>query len=459
MRLNRKIYFLSALCLSMMSCVDNTSKDGTEQIKLVVIQPEHFHAALVQKYKNPDIDSEVHLFADTSSTVEAYQSLIQQYNTRSDNPTEWKVKPYFGNDFLYEACKGNTGNVVVLAGDNQRKIDFISKSMESGKDVFADKPLVIDAEGYSKLAQLLGTTSSHTPLLYDIMTERYDVKNLIVKSLLNNTKFSGGIKRDASEPAVSFNSRHHFIKEVSGKPLIRPAMFYNTLQQGEGLVDVTTHYIDLVYWMLSPEQTIDLNKDIKLDSSFRWQTRMTKSEFEKSTGLRQYPDLLQKSRTTTGDLAIYSNGKMAFHFKGVPVSIAVEWKVESIDKRGDQFSAAFIANKFRIEVKPDDDGVMSVFIYPDQAGEKFERDLGQALQEIASLPGLNIIKDKDAYKVVVPQALYLSHEDHFTKVLDQFVAYRKRKVLPEWEKSFMLAKYYLTTQALAKAKTIEYEKN
>jgi len=50
--------------------------------------------------------------------------------------------------------------------------------------------------------------------------------------------------------------------------------------------------------------------------------------------------------------------------------------------------------------------------------------------------------------------LYKSHDDHFAEVLQNFLSYRKEGKLPEWEKSFLLAKYYLTTQALARAKTV-----
>ncbi|MDR2283730.1 MAG: oxidoreductase [Sphingobacterium sp.] len=458
MKLHRKNYLWSALCLLSFGCSGGKSPSGdTDQIELLVIQPEHFHAALVQKYKNTDIGPEVYLFADTSSSAEAYQKLIQQYNSRDDDPTDWKVISYYGNDFLEKAFVANTGNVVVLAGDNQRKIDFMAQSVQHGKDVFADKPLVINEEGYNKLSELFNANPA--PLLYDIMTERYDIKNLIVKSLLNDTKFSGGINKDGSEAAVQFNSTHHFIKEVSGKPLIRPAMFYNTLQQGEGLVDVTTHYIDLVYWMFSSEQVIDVSKDLKLDSSFRWQTKLLKSDFERSTGLKQYPSMLKDAQTKNGDLAVYSNGKMAFSFKEIPVSIAVQWKVESLDNSGDQFSAQFDTKKFRLEIKPDEKGAMAVFVVPSKANNQFERELRQSLQSIKDLPGLDIIQGKEGYKIVIPQDLYLSHEDHFAKVLAQFVSYRRAKGLPDWEKSFMLAKYYLTTQALAKAKTIEYEKN
>ena len=430
-----------------------------EKARLTVIDPQHFHAALVQKYTHPGIDSVVHLFADSSATVDGYKQLITQYNTRGSEPTQWEIVDYFGADFLEKAFDPAAGNVVVLAGDNQRKIDYIQKSVQHGRDVFADKPLVINATGYRKLEALIeGNGEKEQVLVYDMMTERYDVKNQIVKSLLNNQDFSGGlldVKDD--DPAILFQSVHHFIKDVSGKPLLRPALFFDTEKQGEGLVDVTTHYIDLVQWMLSSETVIDIEKDVKLIGSQRWRTSLSKEQFQRSTGLSSFPPVLQKHVVGNDHIDVFSNGRMEYTFKGAPVSIDVRWHAESLDGRGDQFYAHFLTNRLKIEIKPDEDGKTAVFITPNDGIPNFETQLKDALSNIGNLTGLTAEKVSGGYKIIIPENLYLSHEDHFAKVLDGFLQYRKDGVLPAWEKSFILAKYYLTTKALEEAKTIEDE--
>lgn len=423
---------------------------SSDKVQLVVIEPQHFHAALVQKYKHVDIDSNVYLYAESGDKVEGYKQLIEQYNSRAENPTAWNINPYYANDFLEAAFQGTAGNVVVLAGDNHQKITYIEHAVQNGRDVFADKPLVIDSQGFQRLESLMDE-KAHSVLVYDIMTERYDVKNQIIKALLNDLDFSGGIPQGGQEPAILFSSTHHFLKEVSGKHLIRPAMFYNTKQQGEGLVDVTTHYIDLVQWMLSSETPIDIAKDIKLIGSKRWATKLTKENFTRSTGLSEYVSTLQDAVVTDGSLDVFSNGQLDYTFKGVPVSISVEWAVESLDGRGDQFFAKFAAEAFTIEVKPDHAGKMSVFLSP-RHQEGFAEKLENALHTYTNLPGLSYEERDGQYKIVIPDELYLGHEDHFAKVLEQFLTYRKEGGLPEWERSFILAKYYLTTQALEKAK-------
>lgn len=449
---NLNIYVVLCVLVLQVGCnnMKQTEAGTSEKVELVVIEPQHFHAALVQKYPHEGIGSEVYLYAESANKVEGYQQLIAQYNSRAENPTAWKINSYYGDDFLEAAFQGTTGNVVVLAGDNQQKITYIEHAVAHGRDVFADKPLVIDNEGFQRLKTLLND-SEKSALVYDIMTERYDVKNQVIKHLINDKGFSGGIQQGEAAPSIQFNSTHHFIKEVSGSPLIRPAMFYNTKQQGEGLVDVTTHYIDLVQWMLSSEQPINIESDIHLLESKRWATRLTKEDFVRSTGLTEYTSSLQSALADDGSLNVFSNGQLHYTFKGVPVSISVEWVVESLDGSGDQFFAKFSTKEFNIEVKPDQNGTMSVFLQPHHL-EGFEEKLKRALTSYSDFPGLSYEKEGEQFKITIPTALYLGHEDHFAKVLEQFLTYRNEKQLPEWERSFILAKYYLTTKALENAK-------
>jgi len=447
------LYFLTLIIVMNTGCGSNRPKEtNADAVKLLVIEPEHFHAALVQKYANDEIDPLVHLFADSAITAEGYTQLIDQYNSRETDPTHWDITEYYGADYVEKAFQGETGNVVVLAGDNAKKIDYITRAVQHNRDVFADKPLVIDGAGYSKLKTLMDDSNKNSALVYDIMTERYDVKNQIIKALINNKEFSGGLQVNDNEPSIAFSSIHHFIKEVSGKPLTRPVLFFNTKQQGEGLVDVTTHYIDLIQWMLSSEQVIDIDRDIQLKDAQRWATNLSKADFTKATNLEDYPSSLLADVTAEQTLNVFSNGKIDYSFKGIPVSIAVEWAVESLDGRGDQFHAKFLTKQFDIEVKADVNAKMAVFLTPNTNDAHFEDELKGALAAIKDLPNLSYEKENGQYKISIPDALYLSHEEHFAKVLQQFLKYRKDGSLPAWEKSFILAKYYLTTKSLEFAK-------
>src|SRR5690606_29896118 len=76
------------------------------------------------------------------------------------------------------------------------------------------------------------------------------------------------------DPAITKESIHHFSKIVSGSPLKRPAWFFDVQQQGEGIVDVTTHLVDLIQWEAFPDVILQ-KQDVEIVSARRWTTDLT----------------------------------------------------------------------------------------------------------------------------------------------------------------------------------------
>ena len=72
-------------------------------------------------------------------------------------------------------------NVVVIAGNNREKTDYISGSLNAGLNVLADKPMCIDAAGFEKLKTSFKTAAQKHLLLYDVMTERYEITTMPAK--------------------------------------------------------------------------------------------------------------------------------------------------------------------------------------------------------------------------------------------------------------------------------------
>ena len=53
----------------------------------------------------------------------------------------------------------------------------------------------------------------------------------------------------------------------------------------------------------------------------------------------------------------------------------------------------------------------------------------------------------------IPATFRVGHEQHFAEVLNEFVTYfHTPRQIPIWERPNLLAKYYLTTQAVELAK-------
>ena len=65
--------------------------------------------------------------------------------TRAENPTRWKEEVYTGNDFFEKMLAEKKGNVVVLSGNNQKKTEYILKSLENGFNVLPINPWSLTA--------------------------------------------------------------------------------------------------------------------------------------------------------------------------------------------------------------------------------------------------------------------------------------------------------------------------
>src|SRR5262245_25300960 len=124
-------------------------------IKLLTLDPGHFHAALVQKELVLGIAPQTHVYAPLGPDLVAHIQRIAAFNTRQENPTRWQLEIHAGPDYLERLLRERPGNVVVLAGRNRRKIDYIQAAIAAGFHVLADKPWIIRAEDLAKLEAAL----------------------------------------------------------------------------------------------------------------------------------------------------------------------------------------------------------------------------------------------------------------------------------------------------------------
>ncbi len=139
-------------CISIVECKSQQklASSGNE-IKLITLDPGHFHAALVQKVMYKEVDSLVQVYAPDGADLNQHLGRIKAYNTRLDNPTTWKEEVYTGNDFLEKMLSEKKGNVVVMSGNNQKKTEYIFKAVKAGFNVLADKPMAIDKKNFELL--------------------------------------------------------------------------------------------------------------------------------------------------------------------------------------------------------------------------------------------------------------------------------------------------------------------
>ena len=332
---------LIAILILLGGCVKNQK---SSKVKLMTLNPGHFHAALIQKISYDDIDGTVDVYAPDGPEVRDFLNKIEGYNSREENPTNWTVRTHLSEDYLDKMINEKPGNVMVVSGKNSKKIDYIWAAVNAGLNVYADKPLVTNQEDFKKLEKVFALAKEKNLLVYDIMTERFEVTTRIQKALsLKSDLFGTLLEGSPSAPAISKVSVHHLSKIVSGKPLVRPAWFLDTDQQGEGIVDVTTHLVDLVQWEAFPDQIID-SSEVKIVSAKRWTTSLSLQQFKKITGLDEYPEYLQKD-VKSNTLSIYCNGEINYTLKGKHAKVSVIWDYEAPEGSGDTHHSSMRGSK------------------------------------------------------------------------------------------------------------------
>lgn len=193
-------------------------------VRLITLDPGHFHAALVQKKMYDRVDSVVHVYAPAGPDGPEHLKRIEGYNARPDDPTRWRQEGYAGADYLEKMLQEKPGNVVVISGNNRKKTEYIRQSVDAGLHVLADKPMCIDSAGFALLREAFQTAEKNRTLLYDIMTERSEITTVLQKELSQIPAVFGTQQPGSpTDPAVTKESVHYFFKYVSGNPLKRPA--------------------------------------------------------------------------------------------------------------------------------------------------------------------------------------------------------------------------------------------
>ncbi len=427
------------------------------EVKIMTLDPGHFHAALVQKNMYPQVDPTVYVYAPEGPDVQDHLARIEGFNNRADNPTSWNEIVYTGPDFLEKMLTDKPGNVMVVSGNNAKKTEYILKTIHEGINVLADKPMVIEPEEFPKLEEAFRVADKKGVLLYDIMTERYEVTTIMQRELAQISEVFGTLKTGTvEEPAITKESVHHFFKYVSGNALKRPAWFFDTRQQGEGIVDVTTHLVDLIQWEAFPE--VELTKeDVEIVSAKRWTTNLTPEMFKKVTYLDDYPDYLQKD-VENDTLKVFSNGEINYKLKGIHAKVSVIWNFQAPEGAGDTHYSIMRGTHSNLIIRQGEKEGYKPTLYVEAVTDDldgFATALQKAIDQDLSVkyPGIELNKESDKVWIVeIPEKYKVGHEAHFGQVTEKYLQFLIDGKLPAWEVPNMVVKYYTTTEGLKAAR-------
>ena len=419
---------------------------AADKHRLVVLNPGHFHAALTLRQPHPRLSDDVHVYATDGPDLENFLRMVRSFNQRADNPTRWNLHVYRGEDHFERLRSERPGDVVIIAGKNDSKMASIHRLHADGFFVLGDKPWLIDSGQIGELKEAASTP----PLAMDIMTERHEIATRLQVALAAQPRIFGRLRNDSDQPAISMESVHHLYKIVNGVPLVRPSWVFDVGVQGEGITDVTAHLVDLAQWFTGGGEAFDYGRDVELLSARQWPTGVPHDIFTRITGLDDFPGTLRR-RVARGVLSYLCNAAMSFRLRGVTVAIESRWALAIPEGGGDTYYSLVrgTAADLIVEHSGRTHYVTELTVRPVDGRAGFAAALGNAILSLESaFPGLGIEPLAGEFRIIIPNALRSTHEQHFAKVLDQFLSRIDGGELSDNFGHDLVAKYTLLIRAV-----------
>ena len=436
-------------------------------VYLITLDPGHFHAALVQKFMLPHVSPDVRVFAPAGEDVDQHLKRIDGFNARADNPTHWNEIVVTGPDYLERALESKpfmvrsgqefvhvvaAPSVMVISGNNARKTEYITKSIDAGFNVLADKPMVIRPADFPKLEADFAKAKEKGVLLYDIMTERFEITTMLQRALSQQVELFGTLEAGTPDnPSITKISVHNFSKVVAGAQLKRPQWFFDPQQQGAGIVDVMTHLVDLVQWEAFPEVVLSPS-DAKVLKARRWTTPLTLEQFGRVTGAKEFPAFLGELREGWR-AAGAGQWRIHVHVKRCARAGVGDLGFRSAARRrrhallGDARHAGRRSPSSRARSR-----VTNRCCTSNAAHRSLRRLMKKHCgprSRRCRRPGRASTsrREGDSFVVTVPDKYHNGHEAHFAQVTENFLKYLRAGKLPAWEVPNMLTKYATMMQA------------
>jgi predicted dehydrogenase len=415
---------------------------------LVFLDPGHFHAALTLREHHPLVGDEIVVYAPEGPELSEFLKLVDAFNRRSERPTKWRAVVRAGERSLDRLLAERAGDVVVLAGRNDRKMTLIRRLHDAGLHVLADKPWITSPDALPDVRHVL---CGEGALAAEIMTGRHEITSILAERLVREPEVFGEFPAAGGEPAIRLAGAHHLEKSVNGAPLRRPPWFFDVRVQGDGLADIPTHLVAETQRLLEGHGRAS-DRVLELRAARRWPTAVPLALFSRVTGLAEFPPEL-RDRVEGEKLAYFGNAELSFRLRGVDVALSTRWDLTPPPDGGDTHSATIAGTRARVRIEQ---GLHTgyrrrLFVEPRADGPNVQAALVRALGAWASEhPGLDIGAAPRGFEIQIPDRLRTGHESHFPLVLDELL----RAIGAGWpdeRTANTLAKYELLARALASA--------
>jgi hypothetical protein len=202
--------------------------------------------------------------------------------------------------------------------------------------------------------------------------------------------------------------------------------------------------------LLFPDQAIDYRRDVRVLEAAAWPTPLDREQVETVVGPEDIPAI-----PPGGRLLYHGNGTVTALLGGVHVRLTTLWDYESADGSGDSHEAIALGTVSTITIRHEAGRPELTAAATDPADHG--RLLGAITRKCESwqteYPGVRAENRGADVRVVIPDAVRTTHEEHFTQVVMEFVSqFQNPRQVPDWERPNLLAKYYMTTRAVELAR-------
>lgn len=428
-----------------------------DQLRLIEIDPGHSHLSGLHARPLPGVSDEVHVYSPLTAELVSHLSAIARFNHRPAEPTHWQIRLFAGPDYLAALKQEAPGNIVALSGRNEKKISYIQTALEEGQNVFADKPWIIALDDLPKLEAAVNLANRNQLVTYDWMTLRGDMAYQLQRELVMDPSIFGhAVTGSLEQPAVRLENLHALLKWSNGVPQQRPASFLDVRQQGEGMADVGTHLADLAQWTLFPAESIAYGRDIRVLTAAHSPLTLTLEQFTRLTGETTWPEYLAPD-LIDNHLRYFANGSCIYTIRGVYVRLKVGWEFEAPPGVSDSYLASYRGTNSQIELRAGakEHYIPQIYVIPVTGYNAAELDanLKKTVARLhAKYPGLAFEKVNGGFHLLIPRSGRSG--DDLQNIFKQFVGFvHDHRTFPTFENTNLIAKYYVTTKAVAMARS------
>jgi predicted dehydrogenase len=421
---------------------------------LLFLEPGHFHAALTLRERHPLVSDEIVVYvarepglAGGGREAVEFLDLLGAFNRRAERPTRWRPVVRAGPEPLARLVRERPGDVVILAGRNDRKMALVRALHDAGLHVLADKPWITTAAAVADVRHVLGGGAR----VMEMMTGRHASAARLAERLVREPEVFGAFET-GGDPAIRLASVHHLEKTVNGAPLRRPPWYFDVRIQGDGLADIPTHLVDQAQRLLAAHDAAS-DADAELLSARRWATPVPRAVFARITGLDDFPPEL--GADVDGDVLAYAgNAELVFRMHGIGVHLHTRWDLTEPPGGGDAHRTIVDGTgaRVRLEQGPHTGFRRRLVVEPRghaaRVGAALERALAVWRPEY---PGLAVVASAEGYEIQIPPGPGTAHEEQFPLVLDEFLRSLGADPWPDARAAQTLAKYELLARALARA--------